>query len=163
MRQIWNNCTVSVFRQSETARFSRCVQSLCAQALLVIMQASKYQFYKVTLTPTNILKKKKKKHGRCVMIYRSKFAAHFHTKTLLVFLKLKSFHTKHFIHFFLLPVDITAAVAPDKLIPSLSICVVPLSPSGEERGEGGAGISCSGKTFFCFEKKTKSKYLMFFK
>lgn len=114
-------------------------------------------------TYKHLKKKKKKKHGRCVMIYRSKFAAHFHTKTLLVFLKLKSFHTKHFIHFFLLPVDITAAVAPDKLIPSLSICVVPLSPSGEERGEGGAGISCSGKTFFCFEKKTKSKYLMFFK
>lgn len=96
------------------------------------------------------------------MIYRSKYAAHFHMKTLLIFLKWKSFHTKNVINFFPLPVDITAAVAPDKLIPSLSICVVPLSPSGEERG--GSGVSCSGKTFFCFEKKTtKSKYLMFFK
>lgn len=57
--------------------------------------------------------------------------------------------------------DITAAVAPDKLTPSLSICVVPLSPSGEERGEGGAEDSCSGKIFFCFKKKTKNKVKMF--
>lgn len=95
------------------------------------------------------------------MIYRSKFAAHFHKKTRLVFLKLKSFHTKNVIIFFRLPVDITAAAAPDKLIPSFSICVVPLSPSGEERGEGGAGVSCSGKTFFCFEKKNTKVFNVF--
>lgn len=96
------------------------------------------------------------------MLCRSKFAAHFHKKTLLIFLKLKSFHTKNVIlFFFLLPVDITAAVAPDKLIPSLSICVVPLSPSGEERGEGGAGVSCSGKVFFCFEKKKNKVFNVF--
>lgn len=54
--------------------------------------------------------------------------------------------------------DITAAVAPDKLTPSLSICVVPPSLSGEEWGEGDAGVSCSGKTFFCLEgKKNKPK------
>lgn len=60
-------------------------------------------------------------------------------------------------YFLLLPVDITAAVAPDKLPPSLSICVVPLSPSGEERGEGGAEDSCSGKIFFCFKKKNNKQ------
>lgn len=83
--------------------------------------------------------------------------------TLLVCLKWKPFHAKNVIIFFLclLPVDITAAVAPDKLIPSLSICVVPMSPSGEEWGEGDAGVSCSGKLFFCLEKNPKVK--MFFK
>lgn len=81
----------------------------------------------------------------------------FHKMTLLVCLKWKAFHTKKVIFLCLLPVDITAAVAPDKLIPSLSICVVPLSHSGEERGVGDAGVSCSGEIFFCLEKKAKVK------